>query len=148
MSLRNGENKYSEDEDDFNDDDSNVYGYAEGLIPFSEAEDSDFNDDDSNDYGFEEGLINDDPKLDCMCFCDDRDLVDAIEGELIGRHTHLKRMIFSDFDAPKELFDAYLRGVAKNRSIEELVFSEPYENKWGGIFRILAPFLANNSNLR
>ena len=57
-------------------------------------------------------------------------------------------MIFSDFDAPKELFDAYLRGVAKNRSIEELVFSEPYENKWGGIFRILAPFLANNSNLR
>lgn len=115
MSLRNGENEYSEDEDDFIDDDSNVYGYAEGLIPFSEAEDPDFNDNDSNDYGFEEGLVNDDPKLDCMCFCDDRDLIDAIEGELIGRHTHLKRMIFSDFDAPKELFDAYLRGVATVR---------------------------------
>jgi hypothetical protein len=79
-----------------------------------------------------------------MCFCHDCDLVDARDGRLIGRHIHLKGVVFSNINAPKEPTNP--RGKASNRLIKESIFSKPYRDKWGSIFRILAPFLANNTN--
>jgi hypothetical protein len=61
---------------------------------------------------FEQDLIDNDPEFTSIGFHCDRDLVDAREAELIGRHTHLKTVFFGDFDAPKQLFDTYLEAVA------------------------------------
>jgi hypothetical protein len=117
-----------------------------------EDEEEDSGDEDSDDYEssrfFEQGLIDNDPEFTSIGFHCDRDLVNAREAELIGRHTHLKTVFFGDFDAPKQLFDTYLVAVANNRTIEELIFQEQYRGKWRDVISILAPFLENNSNLK
>jgi len=132
--------------DDIGEDDSDYY---------YDDDDNDDDDDDDRNYNYPRdgegrpllGLVHNDPEFTNMSI-DDCVRVDVRTGEMIGRHDHLKKLIFCGFHSEKSIFDACLRSVAKNRSIEELIFSEVNNCYWGDIFDILAPFLENNLNLR
>ena len=58
-------------------------------------------------------LLNDDPSYTKM---DISWRVNQREGELIGKHTHLKELTFCDiYTITKESFEACMRGIAQNR---------------------------------
>ena len=68
-------------------------------------------------------------------------------GEEIGDHEYLEILNFDDVmgTAPGD-WDAFMRGMANNRSIKSLEFSW-VNGVWGRTFEILAPFFEHNSNL-
>ena len=66
-------------------------------------------------------------------------------GEEIGRHDYLETLNFSLTGRDDE-WEAFLRGMANNRSIRTLEFEEGY-NGWGRIFDILVPFIEHNAKL-
>ena len=101
--------------------------------------------DSGDEYIPPKGLAENDPTFTSM---DIAWRVNEQEGELIGKHTHLKTLQFCDiYTIPKEDFEACLRGVAKNRSIENLSIVW-CNGMWGKIFHILEPFFENNQSLR
>ena len=68
-------------------------------------------------------------------------------GEEIGRHDYLETLTFDDIEGIADgRWDAFMRGMANNRSIKKLRFD--WVNwVWGRTFQILAPFIEHNSNL-
>ena len=101
--------------------------------------------DDGDEYSPPPGLSGNDPTFTEM---DIAWRVNEREGQLIGKHTHLKKLSFCDiYTIPRESFEACMRGVANNRSIEDLAIVW-YNEMWGSISDILAPFIENNTNLR
>ena len=101
--------------------------------------------DDGDEYSPPPGLSGNDPTFTEM---DIAWRVNEREGQLIGKHTHLKKLSFCDiYTIPRESFEACMRGVANNRSIEDLAIVW-CNGMWGRIFDILAPFIENNTNLR
>ncbi|KAL9189185.1 hypothetical protein ACHAXT_011675 [Thalassiosira profunda] len=68
-------------------------------------------------------------------------------GELIAKHRYLKTLVFDDiYLAAREDMEELLRGVAKNRSVKELMFSA-CNGFWGSVVEILTPFLEENTEL-
>ena len=81
--------------------------------------------DSGDEYIPPKGLVENDPTFTSM---DIAWRVNEQEGELIGKHTHLKTLQFCDiYTIPKEDFEACMRGK---------------------IFHILMPFFEKNQNLR
>jgi len=65
----------------------------------------------------------------------------------IGRDIVLKKLNFCDVDTvPRADWEALMRGVANNRSIHTLEFIW-CNGLWGNIFRILTPFIEQNTFL-
>mmetsp|Transcript_23032 Transcript_23032/g.34222 ORF Transcript_23032/g.34222 Transcript_23032/m.34222 type:complete len:373 (-) Transcript_23032:71-1189(-) len=65
----------------------------------------------------------------------------------IGRDTVLKKLNFCDvYTVPRADWEAFMRGVANNRSIDTLEFIW-CNGLWGNIFQILTPFIEQNTFL-
>jgi hypothetical protein len=71
----------------------------------------------------------------------------TLAGLEIGRHIVLKKLNFCDVDTvPRADWEAFMRGVANNRSIHTLEFIW-CNGLWGNIFQILTPFIEQNTFL-
>ena len=62
----------------------------------------------------------------------------------IGRNTHLKELCYSDRGVSKEDFEKLFRGIACNKSIQKLSFTN-CRFFGGAIFSILVPFFKNSN---
>ena len=136
-------------------------------IEEGERNDDDIVDDDSSynssDYDIPDpGLIRrqlerDDPDLTELDIGHHLDgIYDLLDGANIGRSTHLKTLVISDGissygqNSTAEHYGEYFRGVANNRSIQELEIQDwGFDTPLGGkIFDVLATFLHGNPNLQ
>lgn len=75
----------------------------------------------------------------------------AKAGVEIGQHAYLQRLNFENVRCvPRADWEAFMSGVANNRSIRslELISCKGcWNGSWGNMFQILAPFIEHNTNL-